>query len=1821
MSDKLISQYIEDQFPSFYKEEGPLFIQFVKAYYEWMEQEKNVQWHISNALNDFDIDNTVDDFINHFKQQYLPSITFATDTDRRSLLKRSRDFLTTKGTPENIELLMKLVYNQDASVFRPNDKVLRPSDGVWYEPKYLELSPSSKTQSFIGKNIIGSRSGATALAERVSRKTINGVVFDVLYITQVKGNFIYKEVITSDGLLDGCPVMIGSMTNIDVTSGGKDFSVGDVVEVQSTLTGKSGLARVAKIGRATGRVTFDLLNGGYGFTNNATVYVSERVVNLTDKTPDPTANASYQDFTLLEEVIQPMQTVEALFLSGAIAINSHIIGYAANNAQVANGYVVGVPSSFSANSQTVKVIVYGGSFTQAANVTATYTVNSTPVTVTGIVDVVSNTSATGTMVGLSNPLIQTINVAGLGNEITANSTVRGYRLGNTTSNTAVVATGVVKSVVSGLAANNETVEVLVYTGSFNAANLIATPSNVAIGSVGAIVNTYSTDISVGSLLPAIGLADIRGSFTSNTPYAYVRGVLSNTYANVSSVSTGQGASFDIGLLTNTEKVFINTDRLAANNVYNQPYMAVKLINDGFVDDIVVANPTANATHLFQSGGGTLYTEGDIEPVVFTGGTPTTNASATIIVANGVLYSVTVSSDAARGTNYTNNQLLVFSGNTKTVEASLRVARNSATITSGNTQGLYVGLAVTGEHIPSNTFISSIDNLSSTLTLSNAPSSNVEGIVLSFPASGYITTNTSGAISSITITSQGTHYSTAPTITIKDGTTGNAANLVASIANGVIVDVRVDTIGQGYDVGAVTAAATTSGVTANLQVLIDSGYGFPKDPSADLDTILNNALTSGEYTIGTIAGITNINLGAGYNQDPFVLVVEPVTVGFNRRNIYIGHDNPLNNFVVGENISQSFSNSVPLITYANKGIVDFELQELVVQGTASGVITALEELPGNTGVMYIGSVSGTFAANSTPIIGQTTGATANVSVATTTTVPSVSKGVIVATSNGYIEVERRSFNLSFQPNVAIVGGTSGATANVLSVGIVANSKPIGFNASIDAQAGTIEGFIQQVDVIDAGFAYKDLEPIELKQANNDYIASGYVRLANQGYGEGYFLSERGFLNDSWNYIHDNDYWQEYSYEVRTGISLTRYGDVLKKACHVAGTKLFGMIEKIIEIPETIVPQGYLSTGDTTLFLANGSGSGIINSELLSSNGTVVGYANGSITSEFYSNGYVEVAANSIVHLPNTASSTTTGRVYVSHYTGSSANTTFFNLYNSAGSLLPSAFDNANGQWLPSSTTAEVVTNTNIVYTNTANLVAGDIVYQVPSTLIAALENSSNGYVQTSRTSVASYRNGAGRLVIAGVNTLRPNYDSNNAYIGVLLEDSGTNVLTYSDQFGMWSNSGVSVTNNDIEDVTTTPTVISQLADKIKATATSGAHELTLSYGSVTSGKQYTFSCFFKKAEYSFAALMINSARFGTNQQAVIDLDTGATNVTNGAPLVTVEPYIDGWYRLAITATATSSGTGTAYVRLATSLSTTSFLGTLNYGVYAFGAQFEEGKLTSYIPSQGSAGVRAADVFTLTASGWSGVGSAVGKVVAVANDYIVVNPFTRIEFVYGSNNAPLPVGNYAIQSNTSTELARGEIVFSNNTTMIVSSDVTPFTKYFGPVKVANAAVLTYISNSTSNASSITVGMTVTQVTGSNTVQGVVTSKNTSAIVVTNANGTFVPSTNNTVGRLVGSTANASANVFVSVANTINVPISSTTRLASFSANGRSIVGQNASSVAISNTVHNSNAQLHTVIVPVSYAINKLDVTEFKGVALGAVITGNNSGTSATIIKIER
>jgi hypothetical protein len=92
-----------------------------------------------------------------------------------------------------------------------------------------------------------------------------------------------------------------------------------------------------------------------------------------------------------------------------------------------------------------------------------------------------------------------------------------------------------------------------------------------------------------------------------------------------------------------------------------------------------------------------------------------------------------------------------------------------------------------------------------------------------------------------------------------------------------------------------------------------------------------------------------------------------------------------------------------------------------------------------------------------------------------------------------------------------------------------------------------------------------------------------------------------------YIHDGDYYQEYSYEILSKISVDRYADMFKKVMHTAGTKFFGSA-LIVEEDSLPVTLSAISTGQEIQFRSD---TNVNNTNETIDTGTINPFANGNI----------------------------------------------------------------------------------------------------------------------------------------------------------------------------------------------------------------------------------------------------------------------------------------------------------------------------------------------------------------------------------------------------------------------------------------------------------------------------------------------------------------------------------------------------------------------------------------------------------------------------------
>lgn len=1324
-----ISPLVENMFPSFYKDEGPNFMAFVKAYYEWMESSHqfilltdvtdfnegdtvsqgtasgeivavdgkyilvrndteeqflgdlttitsssgssttvvsatntNPIYRSRNIFNYRDIDSTTDEFILHFKEKYLKNIQFDIATNKKLLVKNSFDLYRSKGTARAVDLFFKLVYGEDAEVYYPGDDLFRLSDGEWVKPVYLEITSTIRSVDLVGKEITGTRSGATAFVERYIRRRVNGAVVNIFYLSNVRGTFENNELLYSRYSYANSPRVVGSLSEVEVITGGRNFNVGDIVSFVSSKGG-GGLARVVSTIDVTGVVDFEIIDGGFGYTLTANTIISEKVLSLRDikvaNTLDQiTINAGGTGYDNTDIIV---------IQASANGVNATAIPVTDDSGTIIECLVNNHGVVFTTNNPTVLITnsSSGSSNGASANITANtrfpyhyYDLKETVVQPLANITYISanagaNTFQVDDIVYQYNPgpglsgagRVLAVDVDPLDANVgeimitIANGTFVNNKYIYTTSNTTrangtVYVDKSVQSKVMGIGANATLIISTPLSGQFtigqeiyqaygseaNNADMTGPDhANALIANVTilgptislSVVNAHGVFVSGNSnyiqardsnttanlvmVSSSIGIYDMTGTapypdpgthISTDDPYIY--SMDTRTTANVTGVSGGYGADFDIGTLGEIETIFINTDLLASNNT-------------NYSDDTRRQLSVTSAVGFVP--GGRAFQEYEI--IAF-------NPSTAVNITSGFITLPSANS------HYANGDYIKYKVDTGNTAVTDLVPETPYYVYSANTSGIIIADAQSRVIMNTSTFASFGNNLV-----------NETGHYFCKMAMGVVSANGSGSVTMKGVLKGWTESGgTANTSTWANGN----LHLYNSSTNTAITSVSV------------AATAAVSNQEYMSVPVIAAAYGFPKDPVGDYKDIIYNCLTFDLFNIGIISSLTAINPGIDYTVDPFVLVDQDYIGLFGRRD-YIIDISTINNraFIPGERIVQTVNVMGSILTMSNTS--GFVRGEKVYQGTlpipdATGIISQIS----NNQYIVVTYQEGTFAntSNVYSYISSTNHSTSLVQVNVT---EASAKGIVKSEDdNTRLYVKRITFNNTFEANNTVTGQSSGATATVIAVNEDPTTNPIGLNANISANVVTANGTVTELQIVDSGIGYSNSAIVDFVSLDNLESGSAKLFVRGLGTGSGYFKSSRGFLSDV-KYIHDGDYYQEYSYEILSKLPFDRYAEIFKKVMHTAGTRVFGSIVLIeddsaaVDINDVSIDQNYYFNANSDVSSANDT---IEFTSQLFANGDIVYYdfetGNTALTVTGFAN---SIVVNTGFAQVNAAFSTNTG----------------------------------------------------------------------------------------------------------------------------------------------------------------------------------------------------------------------------------------------------------------------------------------------------------------------------------------------------------------------------------------------------------------------------------------------------------------------------------------------------------------------------------------------------------------------------------------------------
>jgi hypothetical protein len=191
MSDNKVSLLINRQVPEFVRDEYPLFITFLEAYYEYLETKQGTQINdlttVSKKLKNLsDVDDSIEDFEQQFFNSFATYLPKDVTVDKAFLIKNVLPIYLSKGSEGSFKLLFRMLFSEELELIYPKNNVLRASDGKWTVDNILRIDTDIRS--------VYTATGNTSfsLAQQVNNDEVEVYVGGVLK-TITTDYFIRKE--------------------------------------------------------------------------------------------------------------------------------------------------------------------------------------------------------------------------------------------------------------------------------------------------------------------------------------------------------------------------------------------------------------------------------------------------------------------------------------------------------------------------------------------------------------------------------------------------------------------------------------------------------------------------------------------------------------------------------------------------------------------------------------------------------------------------------------------------------------------------------------------------------------------------------------------------------------------------------------------------------------------------------------------------------------------------------------------------------------------------------------------------------------------------------------------------------------------------------------------------------------------------------------------------------------------------------------------------------------------------------------------------------------------------------------------------------------------------------------------------------------------------------------------------------------------------------------------------------------------------------------------------------------------------------------------
>jgi len=274
------SSLVRSQLPEFVREDYQTFLNFLEAYYKFVEAGEIDL----NTLRDLDA--TLDSFIRYFKNELANNLPYST-VDTKFLLQHIKEQYNAKGSEASFNLLFRVLFNKEVTLDYPSKQLLRASDGRWNQDvsifaKILTGNPQDPvgklvdviTPSKIIRVLVDRRQNVEVEINRVIQVSDN--IYEFLIDRRFFGNISIGDRLRyrdDDKGIYFTAEILPTTVGLEILQLGSGFKVGDIYNIRN-FNGFGSIMKISNVNSNGGILQAQFIKYGTGYSTDFTTTLS-----------------------------------------------------------------------------------------------------------------------------------------------------------------------------------------------------------------------------------------------------------------------------------------------------------------------------------------------------------------------------------------------------------------------------------------------------------------------------------------------------------------------------------------------------------------------------------------------------------------------------------------------------------------------------------------------------------------------------------------------------------------------------------------------------------------------------------------------------------------------------------------------------------------------------------------------------------------------------------------------------------------------------------------------------------------------------------------------------------------------------------------------------------------------------------------------------------------------------------------------------------------------------------------------------------------------------------------------------------------------------------------------------------------------------------------------------------------------------------------------------------------------------------------------------------------------------------------------------------